>query len=222
MPTLTQTGIATKVRQGEKLGTTLPRAFNGNYPNVIVISGTFGAGKSTITRELARRYDIPNVVEIVTITRTLRTYFPNSKLLQNWNHFSLGNKKEIIQQLYTQAQVITCVINKITELAIRKQEGTIITGVNILAEYLDLKNILYCALEVSDKIAHEYRFLHPFTKLRHFSNPDFTTVNILEREIIRDARKYKLPVIDNSGTIAETIHQIQQICDKAVGVDKVA
>ena len=201
----------TKKRQ-EKL----QKAFNGNYPNVIVIGGTSGVGKSTIGSALLRKFNVAIIIETGSFTRVLLKLFPGTKLVKQWRDYSDDDPVARGRLLKKRSKFTACFLNELIDDALARRKGTVITGLSILPSDLPIDRIFYCLLINKDKNMHRRRFSRPYAKERRLINLDFQAVNALEKALIKEARRIDAPIIDNSGSVKGTVNAIIRAFSKRI------
>ncbi len=116
----------------------------GGIPNgfIIFISGTNGAGKTTIANKVAKKIGVSSVVEVDDLRETLRAskeLYEAANLMEEYNSLSistyLSNNNNYIEQCKLMSKIIKAV-------ALRKQKkglSAIFEGINILPTEL-IKN----------------------------------------------------------------------------------
>ncbi|OGI81431.1 hypothetical protein A3B93_00390 [Candidatus Nomurabacteria bacterium RIFCSPHIGHO2_02_FULL_42_24] len=168
-------------------------------PLIIVISGTYGVGKTTLAHNLAYKLNIKQQIGLSAIAQTLRYINNKNPLIKGLGNFSnCITEKDFIKKLHTEAKLIGKILKNIIEKFIITGEHCVIDGVELLPQYLPLKKIYYITLILKNIKKHKKRFLNPsITRKKRFSNANFNAVKIIEKEILRNNSNYNTPVFES-------------------------
>lgn len=168
-------------------------------PTIILIGGIYGAGKTTLAHELAKRLNIYQRAGVGLIIKTLAElcsiYKPSCK---NWGQYENLSKTEATRQLIRESKLMGKVLTVIINRAILCGQNYIIDGVQILPQFLPLDKINLIVLKVSDKKEYRHRLTEPGrTRQKQSDGINFQKSIILEKEILRWAKNFNIPIFDN-------------------------
>lgn len=190
-----------------------------DYPLVVLIGGPTGAGKSTLSLELASRMEITQVVSTDTIREMMRTMF-SVKLLPAVHRSSyLAGRKlrlppgsesdEVLVGFHQQSMLVSVGVEAMIKRAVQENVDLIVNGVHILPGLLDKSEfpdacIVEFVVSVSNREEHMQRFLRrqrtaqkrkAKTYLQNFEN-----ICKIRDYILECAGEENVPVIDNIDT----------------------
>lgn len=178
-------------------------------PMILIIGGTYGVGKTTMALELSKTLNIYQRTGVGVIAKTLQEFLPNSKLVKTWDHYNNLTEPEIIAKFRKESLIVGKVITRIVNDATKNGQCYIIEGVQLLPEYLPLDKACFLVLYLSDASEHLNRLEHPKTTRRR--QPHGITVGpakVIEKYLLAQAEKFKIPVFENSLGAAQTSMQI--------------
>lgn len=181
-----------------------------NNPVIIVISGTYGVGKTSLAHVLSHKLDIRQHAGLGVISRTLGFIEKDNPIISNWGDYSnCKTDQEIINKLHDESKIAGGVISSIVEKAKITGAPYIIEGVQLLPDYLPMSDIVFIMLTLSDEDEHKKRFLTPnITKIKHLDRVTFSTVRIIDRELVKVARRNDLMVIDSKSSEDEIADEV--------------
>lgn len=110
-------------------------------PLIVVIAGIYGAGKTTLSWQLARIFEIKHRTDVGPIIWTIKTRFSqkSSHLLEDLRW--IDTIKIQPKRMKTQSKLICQVINNITDSAQRFGKDYFFEGVQLLPQFLKMENI---------------------------------------------------------------------------------
>lgn len=170
-----------------------------NKPLIIVISGTYGVGKTTLAHILGYKLNIHQRVGLGVISKTLRYIDHSNPIISKWGDFSdCNNEKDVVKKLHLESELIGNILKSIIDKAFRTGEPYIIDGVQLLPQYLPLEKLHYLTLTVRNEEEHKDRFMNPnITKKKHLNNANFDIVKIVGNEILKNANKHNAPIFES-------------------------
>ncbi len=168
-------------------------------PLIVVVSGTYGVGKTSLAFSLSQRLRIKQSAGLGVISRVLSFIEKTNPTISDWgNYKDCKDEQGVIDKLHKEAAIAGGVISSIVEKAKLTGAPYIIDGVQLLPDYLPMNDILFIPLTLLDEVEHRKRFLTPdTTKVRHLDNVSFLNVRLIDREIVRSARQHAVEVINS-------------------------
>jgi len=181
-------------------------------PLIVLLSGTYGVGKTTIAHHLGVELSIMQRVGLGSIIKTIKTVLPENEIVKEWNHYNLTDRGQVREKLRRESQLIGRIIATIVDSAQQSGENYLIEGVQLLPEFLPMSELRMFILGVSDTDAHRRRFEHPtITRARHLNNCTFELARLVESIILEEAQPYSIPVINNLSSPMETAALIKML-----------
>src|SRR3989338_729099 len=173
---------------------------NKKLPLIIAISGTHGVGKTTLAHALAIKLDIKQRIGLGVVLKTMQILESGNEEIQKWDDYSgCKTEQDFVKKIHAQCRIMGSIISKIVDKAIKTCEPYIIDGIQLLPQYLPMSKIKLVALFLNDKDEHKKRYTKPnVTKTRHAVKNNFETVKDIEKEILKNIRKYKIPLFESS------------------------
>ncbi len=151
----------------------LRRILDNKEPLIVLVGGSTGSGKHTVSMELARRLDIMTVISTDIIREIMRSLFSNEILpmihtssynayKKLWMPLAEGKNQETIA-FREQALRVNAGIRGLIKRSVQEKTSLIINGVHILPDILDSSDvqkarIIKVFLYVSKKDEHKKRF----------------------------------------------------------------
>lgn len=176
-------------------------------PLIIILSGTYGVGKTTLAHQLSIDLQIMQKINLSGITTAVKTLRKNDPVVKNWDN--LKNPKTIKSKLIREAKVMGEIISNVVQTAELTGENYIIEGIQLLPRFLPMDRILFFNIYLSDETEHEKRFYHPtITRTKHKNNASYSTVKKLGKLVAGECKNYPVNYIDNTGTPEEVCKKI--------------
>jgi len=162
---------------------------NKKLPLIIAISGTHGVGKTTLAHALAIKLDIKQRIGLGVVLKTMQILESGNEEIQKWDDYSgCKTEQDFVKKIHAQCRIMGSIISKIVDKAIKTGEP-----------YIPMSKIKLVALFLNDKDEHKKRYTKPnVTKTRHAVKNNFETVKDIEKEILKNIRKYKIPLFESS------------------------
>jgi len=198
-------------------------------PLVILVGGSTGSGKSTISVELAHRLDITSVIT-TDIIREIMRYMISEKLMPYLHESSyLGWKKldipsetdPVILAFKQQSARVNVGIRGIIERAIRERSSVIVNGVHILPNLIKSKeftnaNIVTVFTYIKKAETHKRRFYYreesgEVRKANRYIE-NFNHIRKIQDYVINEAMKSNIPCINN----VDSSEAVQWIVDHII------
>ncbi len=186
-----------------------------NKPLIILIGGSTGSGKSTISVELAHRLEITSVIttdiirEIMryTISEKLMPYLHKSSYL-GWKNLDIDSEIDpVILAFKQQSARVNVGIHGMIKRSIREKSTVIINGVHVLPSLIKAKdfekgaNIITLFTYIKNPDIHKRRFYYreESGEIRKADKyiENFKHIRKIQDYVIKEANRYKLPCIDN-------------------------
>lgn len=179
-------------------------------PLILVLGGIHGVGKTTLAHQLSIELNIHQRAGLGAITKTMKTLLPHNEIIQVWGQYDTTDLMKIREKFLRECELIGRVMHTLVESAVKTGEDYIIDGVQLLPQYLPLESIHYCVITVSDSQEYKKRFMHPTdTRAKHLTNATTEIAKTIEEIILQEARKYNIPVFDNTGSFEKTSESIR-------------
>jgi 2-phosphoglycerate kinase len=209
-------------------------------PKLILLSGATGVGTSRFSLELAKHLDIPNIQGTDSAREIIRSIIHtdlNPSL--NKSTYLAGKTKnyeektedvkysEIIRAYKNQCAAVNVAIEGVVNRAIKENISLIVEGIHLipgklkesdlLKEYAN--NFIEYHLCVLDSEIHKSRFLQrqiesPERQMDKYVN-NFKEIRWIHDYMLERAKKFKhITIVDNSGTIEDTLNDLLKIYSK--------
>ncbi|MCL5781773.1 MAG: AAA family ATPase, partial [Patescibacteria group bacterium] len=124
-------------------------------PRIIVISGTYGVGKTTLAHHLANKLTIYQRIGLGSISKTIKYMSPENPVVKDWGNYNdYKTEDELIKKLHRESELVCNILRTVIYNAFCTGESYVIDGVQLLPEYLPLDKINYIALELLDYTEH--------------------------------------------------------------------
>ncbi|MGM0441264.1 MAG: hypothetical protein ACQEQC_02475 [Elusimicrobiota bacterium] len=202
-------------------------------PLIILLGGSTGSGKSTVSVELAQRLDITSMFTTDIVREIMRALFSNDILPMIHTSSYLASEKfwvpvkesknQKIIAFREQALRVNAGIKSIIRRSIVEKTSLIINGVHILPELIDENefpgaNIVKAFVYIEDEEEHKNRF-----HMRGRSTEDraaekylknIEAIRMIQDYIIKGAKKRDYPYFNNINSIKTTKSVVNNIIDK--------
>lgn len=199
-------------------------------PIILLIGGSTGSGKSSISVELAHRLGITTVISTDTIREIMR-YTVSKKLIPSlhsssylaWRKLAIKTDSDpVIFGFKEQAAKIKVGVTGIIERAIKEKSSVIINGVHILPSMIRARdypkaNIQMAFIYLSDEEKHKQRFYYreESGEIREASKyiKNFEYIRKIQDYLVGETKKSKHPCLEN----LHSIDTAQWIIDYLIG-----
>lgn len=203
---------------------------------ILILSGVPGAGKTTISYELLKQYNLFKIIEETDLIREVLRGYTNYLIANSSEELSVIKKNNIIdhgiilsyQETINQCKIMAYSIKKIIERQQRKHIPTIINGTHIIPNiinelFVNPQNIVYINLYISDKNVIKERIYN-----RDYSSKmieDIDKIFVLNKDIninflaLSNSEKVSHHVIDVTNlSVNETISAIVSLLEKKFAI----
>lgn len=172
---------------------------HNEQPLVVFLGGVHGVGKTSLSHQISQKLGIYYQAGLGAIIQTLKMALPNDTTFQTWGQYRYLEKTKLLKKFLTECQSVSPFVQAIIYHAIETGEDYIFDGVQFLPKNLPLENVQYFLITVSDTTQYKQRLEHPTqTKKRHKDTMSLEGEKIIEDLMMAEAKKYNIPVIDNS------------------------
>lgn len=204
---------------------------NINKPLIILLGGSTGSGKSTISVDLAHRLDITTVITTDIIREIMRSMI-SPKLMPSLHQSSYTGWKKldipvetdhVILGFKQQAAKINVGVKGIIERAVGERRPVIINGVHLLPNLLRPRdfpqaNIFMAFTYIQDEEEHKQRFHYrdqsgEYRKASRYIKY-FPQIRQIQDHVIQEARKMDIPCMDNMNMRLTSQWIIDQIIER--------
>ncbi|MCE9549128.1 hypothetical protein K8Q98_01895 [Candidatus Nomurabacteria bacterium] len=173
-------------------------------PLIIILSGTYGSGKTMLAHQLATDLRIMQRTSLSSIIRTIKTVLPENPILKNW-YIRDNTEKEFLRGKITkEAELIGKIVHTITKSAEHTGENYIIDGAQLLPKFLPMDRVIFFRVFVSDKDKHKIMLSQPnITRFRRVTDISYDLSKKVEDIIENECAGHPVYHIDNVGTPEE-------------------
>lgn len=184
-------------------------------PLILVLSGTYGVGKTTLAHQLGIDLQIMTRVSLGGITNTITTVIPDDPKVKNWNKYNSLNKEYIRKKLRTESKIVGKIIHNIVRGAEYAKENYIFEGMQLIPEFLPMDKILFFHVYVSDSKKHNIQFSKPvITRSLHKNKPSYQLTKKLGKILLEECADQKIFKINNVGSPARISRQMIEMIKK--------
>ena len=169
---------------------------------IILVGGTAGTGKTTLTNYLVCKYNFDHRIGTGFIREVARVYLPKQEFQSiHCQTFSPKNDIDILTHYINQCKLLMRPINACINRA--KNEGTslIVEGSNLIPSNIEFANIdLFIILTVSDRKILKKNLIGNTHKYRRITSTDFENIMKIQDYIIglsNNIKSKKMILIDN-------------------------
>ncbi len=202
-------------------------------PLIILLGGSTGSGKSTVSVEMAQRLDITSMLTTDIVREIMRSLFSNDILPMIHTSSYLAfekfwvpvqeSKNQKIIAFREQALRVNSGVKSIIRRSIVEKTSLIINGVHILPELIDEAdfpgaNIIKAFIYVEDEKEHKNRFYMRGRSTedraadKYLKNLD--AIRMIQKYIIDGAKKRNYPCFDNMNSVKTTKKVVNTIINK--------
>ncbi|MFW6134717.1 MAG: ATP cone domain-containing protein [Elusimicrobiota bacterium] len=202
-------------------------------PLIILMGGSTGSGKNTVSVEIAHRLDITTVITSDIIREIMRSLFTEGilPLIHSSSYLAYKNlwmpieeeKDQRIIAFREQALRVSVGIRGIIKRCINEKTSIIINGVHVLPDIISENeyknaNIIKVFLYVDGEEEHKERFYmrgkssQQRSADRYLEN--FDTIRIIQDYVVREAKKQNYLCINNLDSRRTAIEIINNIIEK--------
>jgi len=217
------------------------RKYNSSdRPVVVLIGGATGAGKSSLSAEVAHRLGISRVVSTDSLRQIMRIMFSpellpviHSSSYVAWKELDypfIDESNPVIGAFREQVERVTVCIRAMIDRAIEENMHMIIDGVHVvpgfihLEAYKDKAYIIQIVIVVLDKDSYRQRFVirqdiasrRPFKKYLE----NFDSIYSIQKYIIEMTEHYNCPIINNIDFEKTVLSVIRLITDSLCAVEQ--
>ena len=214
--------------------------YASDRPVVALIGGATGAGKSSLSAEVAHRLNIPRIVSTDSLRQIMRIMFSpdllpviHSSSYAAWKELDypfIDKSDPVIGAFREQVERVTVCIRAMIDRAIEENMHMIIDGVHVVPGFVNLKpyrdkaHIIQIVIVVLDKDAYRQRFVirqdiasrRPFK--RYLENID--SIYHIQNYIIEMSEHYNCPILNNIDFEKTVQSIIRMITDSLCAVDQ--
>ncbi len=190
---------------------------NPSKPFILLFGGGTGAGKSTVSVEIAHRLGLTAVLSTDSIREIMRSMISSELMpcvhqssFTAWEAFDNpipDGVDPLVIAFREQVAKVSVGIMAIIERAIKENVSLVMDGIHIVPgfikkEYFQKANIAFVIISINDRELHKERFLirENQTLVRRQAKKyldNFENIRKLQDYIISLAKTYEVPVIDN-------------------------
>lgn len=177
---------------------------------IILISGINGVGKTTLSFELSKRFQIKQRIGLGTLTKSLELNSKHQSLFSIANNVKDDLTYDILDK---QAKVISSSINHIIHYALKDGTDCIIEGVQLNPDYLDMKNIsLFVFIKAPKFDMYKERLNNSIThKKRRFSDSLINKLLEIEKIYLNKNNNYKNIIVIQNNSLKHSLKLLTNI-----------
>jgi len=184
-------------------------------PLIIVLSGAYGVGKTTLAHQLSVDLHVTQRITITSIVKTARAMFPNNRVFKNWYVRSNTDIKFLKSKLRRESKLAGKIVKTIVDSSFYTGENYVIDGVQLLPEFLPMDRIIFFHVTVSDKEKHKKMFKKPHTtRLRRTTEIPYSLSHRINKLIAEECKGYSIYQIDNIESPKQASRKIIKIIKK--------
>jgi len=213
---------------------------SSDRPVVVLIGGATGAGKSSLSAEVAHRLDILRIVSTDSLRQIMRIMFSpdllpvvHSSSYAAWKELDypfIDKSDPVIGAFKEQVERVIVCIRAMIDRAIEENMHMIIDGVHVVPGFINLKAykdkayIIQMVIVVLDKDSYRQRFVirQDTASRRLFKKylENFDSIYRIQNYIIEMAERYNCPILNNMDFEKTVLSTIQLITDSLCAVER--
>jgi len=161
---------------------------------IILIGGTAGTGKSSLSIGLCSKYKIPQKIA----TGFIREIIKNDNDVLNSYTYSLSENKGY-KHLLEQTKLLKKAINLCIDRAFREGTSLIIEGTHVLPWIINNKHVTNSfMLYVEDKHLHKKMIEGKSHSKRVVTDEEFDNIRDIQKKLIVLSKKYNIPLVEST------------------------
>ena len=194
-----------------------------DFPVIVLIGGSTGAGKSAVATEVAHRLGITRVTSTDFLRQSMRAFFPR-EFMPSIHHSSFDaarpadgvpREAEIVRGFREQARNVLVSVDAVLQRAVTEQLSMVLEGVHLVPGMIPPVGgraiVTSCVLVVDDELEHGSRFMkrEGMADSRRAQKylQSMGNIRTVERYLRREADEHPTPVIVNRN-LEVTIHEV--------------
>ena len=213
---------------------------SSDRPVVVLIGGATGAGKSSLSAEVAHRLGTSRVVSTDSLRQIMRIMFSpdllpviHSSSYSAWKELDypfIDKADPVIGAFREQVERVTVCIRAMIDRAIEENMHMIIDGVHVVPGFINLKAykdkayIIEIVIVVLDKDSYRQRFVirQDTASRRHFKRylENIDSIYRIQKYIIEMAEHYNCPILNNIDFEKTVLSIIRRITDSLCAVEQ--
>jgi 2-phosphoglycerate kinase len=206
-----------------------------DLPIILLVGGATGTGKSTVATEAAYRLGITRVTSTDFIRQTMRAFFSSEFMPSiHYSSFEVGGRDAdepdpLLNGFLEQTRNVLVGVRAAIDRAMQEGWSMVLEGVHLvpgmLPASIDGALVVQCVLAIEDEAEHASHFATrdtdqgvraPAKYLRHLDD-----IRTIQAHIVRRARKYDVPVIENEEMQQVVTAVIELVLERAAEVQRV-
>jgi 2-phosphoglycerate kinase len=206
-----------------------------DLPIILLVGGATGTGKSTVATEAAYRLGITRVTSTDFIRQTMRAFFSSEFMPSiHYSSFEVGGRDAdepdpLLNGFLEQTRNVLVGVRAAIDRAMQEGWSMVLEGVHLVPGMLPTSIegalVVQCVLAIEDEAEHASHFATrdtdqgaraPAKYLRHLDD-----IRTIQAHIVRRARKYDVPVIENEDMQQVVTAVIELVLERAAEVQRV-
>jgi 2-phosphoglycerate kinase len=205
-----------------------------DLPIILLVGGATGTGKSTVATEAAYRLGITRVTSTDFIRQTMRAFFSSEFMPSiHYSSFEVGGRDAdepdpLLNGFLEQTRNVLVGVRAAIERAMQEGWSMVLEGVHLvpglLPTAIEGALVVPCVLAIDDEAEHASHFSTrdvdggaraPAKYLHHLAD-----IRTIQAHIVKRARKYDVPVIENEGMQQAVTAVIELVLERAAEVQR--
>jgi 2-phosphoglycerate kinase len=206
-----------------------------DLPIILLVGGATGTGKSTVATEAAYRLGITRVTSTDFIRQTMRAFFSSEFMPSiHYSSFEVGGRDAdepdpLLNGFLEQTRNVLVGVRAAIDRAMQEGWSMVLEGVHLVPGMLPASIegalVVQCVLAIEDEEEHASHFATrdtdqgaraPAKYLQHLDD-----IRTIQAHIVRRARKYDVPVIENEEMQQVVTAVIELVLERAAEVQRV-